>query len=160
MLKSVNLPLYNDFLKIFVECEIVNWQAKHFWEKIKFNQNYRTNEDKRLMYVGLKILLKCEYLEVDVNKSSKRAFSYNETPRLNELRDRYKKKKLEPIFSIKRAKFLNEIDDKENNIKFIESLILDDKTLEKYFINYREKLKNDIRNINSNIKLMDEILNK
>jgi len=160
MSKSVNLPLYNDFLKIFIEYEIVNWQAKHFWEKMKLNQHYRTKEDKRLMYVGLKVLLKCEYLEVDMNQSSKRAFSYNETYRLNELRDRHKKQKLEPIFSIKRTKFLNEIDDKENNIKFIESLLSDDKTLEKYFINHKKKLNNDIRNINSNIKLMDEILNK
>ncbi|GAB01501.1 hypothetical protein [Acinetobacter sp. NBRC 100985] len=129
MSKSVNLPLYNDFLKIFIEYEIVNWQAKHFWEKMKLNQHYRTKEDKRLMYVGLKILLKCEYLKVDVDQSSKKAFSYNETHRLNELRDKHKKQKLESIFSIKRAEFLNEIDDKENNIKFIESLLSDDKTL-------------------------------
>ena len=32
------------------------------------------------------------------------------------------------------------------------------KTLEKYFINHKEKLKNEIKNINSNIRLMDEIL--
>lgn len=51
------------------------------------------------------------------------------------------KKILESIFSIKRAEFLNEIDDKENNIKFIESLLSDDKTLKKYFINNKEKLK-------------------
>lgn len=159
MSKSVNLPLYNDFLKIFIEYEIVNWQAKHFWEKMKLNQHYRTKEDKRLMYVGLKILLKCEYLKVDVDQSSKKAFSYNETHRLNELRDKHKKQKLESIFSIKRAEFLNEIDDKENNIKFIESLLSDDKTLKKYFINHKEKLKKDIKNIKSNIRFMDEIMN-
>lgn len=34
MQKSVNLPLYDDFLKIFIDNEIINWQAKHFWEKM------------------------------------------------------------------------------------------------------------------------------
>jgi len=56
--------------------------------------------------------------------------------------------------------FFDEIKDKENNIKFLDSLLLEDKTLEKYFINCKEKLENEIKNINSNIRLMDDILNK
>ena len=159
MSKSVNLPLYDEFLKIFINHEIINWQAKHFWEKMGLNQRYRAKRCKRLMYVGLRVLLRCKYLEIDVTKSSKKAFSYKETPRLNELRDRYKKQKLEAIFSIKKSEFLNQIKDKENNIEFIESLLSDDKTLEKYFINHKEKLETDIKNIKSNIKLMDSIMN-
>ena len=53
------------------------------------------------MYAGLKVLLECKYLEVDDKKSTKTSFSYNETPRLNELRDQYKKQKLERFFNIK-----------------------------------------------------------
>ena len=158
MPKSVNLPLYDDFLKIFIDNEIINWQAKHFWEKMGLNQRYRTKRCKRLMYVGLRVLLRCKYLEIDVSKSSKKAFSYIETPRLNELRDSYKKQKLEAIFSIKKFEFINQIKDKENNIKFIESLLSDDKTLEQYFINHKEKLETDIKNIKSNIKLMDNLM--
>ena len=87
MSKLVNLPLYDEFLKIFIDHEILNWQAKHFWEKMGLNQRYRAKRCKRLMYVGLRVLLRCKYLEIDVSKSSKKAFSYIETPRLNELRD-------------------------------------------------------------------------
>ena len=158
MSKLVNLPLYDEFLKIFIDHEILNWQAKHFWEKMGLNQRYRAKRCKRLMYVGLRVLLRCKYLEIDVSKSSKKAFSYKETPRLNELRDRYKKQKLEAIFSIKKSEFLNQIKDKENNIEFIESLLSDDKTLEKYFINHKEKLETDIKNIKSNIELMNNIM--
>lgn len=158
MSKSVTLPLYDEFLKIFINHKIKNWQAKHFWEKMGLNQHYRAKRCKRLMYVGLRVLLRCKYLEIDVTKSSKKAFSYKETPRLNELRDKYKKQKLEAIFSIKKSEFLNQIKDKENNIEFIESLLSDDKTLEKYFINYKEKLETDIKNIKSNINFMDNVM--
>ena len=158
MSKSVNLPLYDDFLKIFMDNEIINWQAKHFWEKMVLNQRYRAKRCKQLMYVGLKVLLKCQYLEVDANKSTKKAFSYNETPRLNELRNQYKKQKLENVFLIKEAEFINKIKDKENNLKFIESLLLNDKTLEKHLINHKEKLENEIKNMHSNIRLMKDIM--
>lgn len=73
MSKSVNLPLYEDFLKIFIDNEIINWQAKHFWGKMGLNQRYRTKHSKQLMYVGLRVLLKCQYLEVDANKSTKKS---------------------------------------------------------------------------------------
>ena len=159
MSKSVNLPLYDDFLKIFIDNEIINWQAKHFWEKMGLNQRYRAKRCKQLMYVGLKVLLKCQYLEVDANKSTKKAFSYNETPRLNELRNQYKKQKLKNAFLLKETEFINKIKDKENNLMFMESLLLDDKTLEKYLINHKEKLENEIKNMHSNIRLMKDIIN-
>ena len=50
------------------------------------------------------------------------------------------------------------INDKENNIKFLESFLSDDETLEKYFINHKEKLEIEIKNIKSNIKLMDNMM--
>ena len=158
MPKSVNLPLYDDFLKIFIDNEIINWQAKHCWEKIGLNQRYRAKRCKQLMYIGLRVLLKCQYLEVDANRSTKKAFSYNETPRLNELRNQYKKQKLKNAFLLKETEFINKIKDKENNLTFIESLLLDDKTLEKYLINHKEKLENEIKNMHSNIRLMKDIM--
>ena len=158
MPKSVNLPLYDDFLKIFIDNEIINWQAKHFWEKMGLNQRDRAKHCKQLMYIGLRVLLKCQYLEVDANKSTKKAFSYNETPRLNELRNQYKKQKLKNAFLLKETEFINKIKDKENNLTFIESLLLDDKTLEKHLINHKEKLENEIKNMHSNIRLMKDIM--
>ena len=61
---------------------------------------------------------------------------------------------------IKETEFINQINDKKNNLTFIESLLSDDKTLEKYLINYKEQLKNDIKNKKTNIRLMDEIISK
>lgn len=158
MTKSITLPLYDDFLKIFIDNEIINWQAKHFWEKMGLKQHYRAEHCKRLMYVGLRVLLRCKYLEIDEVKSSKKSFIYKETPKLDELRDKYIKRKLEAIFEVKKNDFLNQIQNKENNIKFIESILLEDETLEKYFINHKEKLEHDIKNIKSNIKFMDSIM--
>lgn len=158
MKKTVNLPLYEEFLEIFDNHEIKNWQAKHFWEKMGLNQHYRAKRCKHLMYVGLRVLLRCNCLEVDKSKSTKKAFSYTETPRLNELRNKNKKQKLEHVFSIKKSEFIDQIKDKENNIEFLNQLLSNDKTLEKYFIIHKEKIENDIKNIKSNIKLMDNIM--
>lgn len=159
MRKTVNLPLYDEFMDIFTNYEIENWQAKHFWEKMKINQSHKAEPHRRLMYIGLKILVRFKYLEVDIHQSTKRAFSYKELPRLDELRDKHKKQKLERIFSTKKNEFLGQIKDKENNIDFIQAILADDKSLEKYFIIHQQKLENDIKSINSNIKFMEEVLN-
>ena len=160
MKRPVHLPLYYEFLELFDNYEVQNWQAKQFWEKLNISQHNRNKKSKQLMYCGLKVLMQLKYLEIDHEKSKKRVFSYTETPRMNELRNRTKKHRLEKTFSKKKIEFFDQIKDKENNIEFLESLLSEDKTLEKYFINYKEKLENEIKNINSNIRLMDEILNK
>lgn len=160
MKRPVHLPLYHEFLELFDNYEIQNWEAKQFWEKLNISQNNRNEKSKRLMYSGLRVLMQLQYLEVNPSISKKNIFSYTETPRMNELRNRTKKQKLEEIFSKKKIEFLDQIKDKENNIEFLQSLLSHDKTLEKYFINHKETMENDIKNIKSNIKLMDEILSK
>lgn len=159
MKKTFKLPLYNEFLEVFANNEIHNWQAKHFWEKMGLNQRYRARRCKRLMYAGLRVLLKYNYLELDIESSKKNAFSYKETPHLNKLRELYKKQKLTELFSTKKLVLLDELQDKENIIEFINDLLLDDKSLEKYFIDHKKTLENDIKKINSNIRFMDDILN-
>src|SRR5690606_39762955 len=109
---------------------------------------------------GLKVLMYYQYLEIDPAASKKNVFSYTETPRMNELRNRTKKQKLEKIFSEKKVQFIAQIKDKENNVEFLNDLLADNESLEKYFINYKETMENDIKNIKSNIKLMDDTMNK
>ncbi|MFV5374271.1 hypothetical protein [Acinetobacter calcoaceticus] len=159
MRKTVNLPLYDQFMDIFANHEIKNWQAKHFWEKMGMNNSSRAEQHRHLMYAGLRVLVKCHYLEVDVTQSTRKTFSYKETHRLENLREKHKKQILERVFLEKKTEFLGQIKDKETNINFIQSLLADDKTLEKYFILHQQKLENDIRSINSNIKFMEDILN-
>ncbi|QDK97120.1 hypothetical protein FM020_04135 [Acinetobacter tandoii] len=159
MKKNVKLPLYDEFLEIFDNHQIKNWRARHFWEIIKLENCYNNKRYKNQMYAGLKVLLECKYLEIDEEKSTKTSFSYNETSRLNELRERHKKQKLEKIFNSKKIELSDLIKDKENNINFIKSLLEDDKTLEKYFIKHKDKIEIEIKNIQSNINLMNNILN-
>ncbi|MDC5485956.1 hypothetical protein NRA67_19490, partial [Acinetobacter baumannii] len=49
MRKIVNLPLYDEFMDIFMNHEICNWQAKNFWEKINLSQTYGSYERRRQM---------------------------------------------------------------------------------------------------------------
>lgn len=158
MEKSVNLPLYDEFMDIFENHEVKNWQAKHFWLKMRVSKSSNAARFKRAMYSGIRVLVECKYLEVDLIHSTKKTFSYTETQRLNVLRNNYKKYKLESIFLEKKAELLDQINDKENNIEFLDSLLLGDETLEKYLINHKEKLMIEIKKINSNIKLMDNIM--
>ena len=158
MKRSIHLPMYYEFLELFDNYEIQNWEAKQFWEKLNISQNNRNEKSKRLMYSGLRVLMQLKYLEVNPLTSKKNIFSYTETPRMNELRKRTKKQKLEEIFSKKKTEFLDQIKDKENNIEFLQSLLSDDKTLEKHLINHKEKLENDIKNMHSNIRLMKDIM--
>jgi hypothetical protein len=160
MKNSVNLPLYNEFLELFDNHKILNWKAENFWEVIKLNQPNPTRKYKRQMYEGLKVLLECQYLEIDTIRSRKKAFIYSETSRLEELRSRHKNAHLEKIFSCKKASLLNDIEELESNITFINNLVSDDQTLEKYFIEIKDLLEKDIRKFKSNIKLMDGILGK
>ncbi|WP_447506080.1 hypothetical protein [Acinetobacter pittii] len=159
MRKTVNLPLYDEFMDIFANHEIKNWQAKHFWKKMGMDHSSKAEQHRRLMYAGLRVLVKCHYLEVDASQSKRRAFSYNETHRLDILREKHRKQILERVFLAKKTEFLGQIKDKETNINFIQTLLSNDKTLEKYFIAHQQKLENDIRSINSNIKFMEDVLN-
>ncbi|HGF3685714.1 TPA: hypothetical protein ACF344_001450, partial [Acinetobacter nosocomialis] len=109
MKRSVHLPLYHEFLELFDNHEIQNWQAKQFWEKLNISQHNRTEKTKRLMYSGLRVLMQLQYLEVDPLTSKKNIFSYTETPRMNELRSRTKIQSLKETFSKKKTEFINQI---------------------------------------------------
>lgn len=111
------------------------------------------------MYAGLKVLLRCQYLKIDTDQSSKQLFMYSETPRLEELRKKYRYEKLDKIFSTKKILFINEVEEKEANINFINDLLSNDNSLERYFIEVKEILEKDIKKLKSNIKLMDRIIN-
>ena len=97
MKRPVHLPLYHEFLELFDNYEIQNWEAKQFWEKLNISQNNRNEKSKRLMYSGLRVLMQLQYLEVNPS-ISKNIFSYTETPRMNELRNRTKKQNWKRFF--------------------------------------------------------------
>lgn len=145
-------------MEIFDNNEILNWKAKDFWVAMKFDQCYDIKKMRRQMYASLKILLICEYLKIDTSRSTKKIFIYSETPRLQELRNKYKNEKLTKVFLANKKSLLDEIEEKEANINFINNLLSTDKSLEKYFIEAKEKLEKEIKNFKAHIKLMEDII--
>ncbi len=83
-------------------------------------------------------------MEVSPTTSSKKCFRYKETPRLNNLRNQYKKQKLQDIFMSKKSDLLIELEEKENNIEFLNTLLSNDATLEKYFITHKHEIEKNI----------------
>src|SRR5690606_38511519 len=158
MQKVFSLPLYNDFMKVFDNNRIISWRAKNFWNAMEINPCFDKNKIRRQMYAGLKILVICEYLKIDTSRSSKKVFVYSETERLEELRNKYKNEKLNVIFSDKKKALLDEIEEKEANINFINNLLSADKSLERYFIEIKEILEKGIKKFKAHIKLMDDII--
>ena len=55
MARNTHLPLYDDFLDLFINHEVNNWQAKDFWEKMLTSRPNMPKTAKRRMYSGLKI---------------------------------------------------------------------------------------------------------
>lgn len=145
-------------MEIFDNNEILNWKAKDFWVAMKFEQCCDIHKMRRQMYASLKILLICEYLKIDTSRSTKKIFIYSETPRLQELRNKYKNEKLTKVFSANKKSLLDEIEEKEANINFINNLLSTDNSLDKYFIEVKEKLEKDIKNFKAHIKLMEDII--
>lgn len=120
------LPLFDEFMEIFENCEILNWEAKHFWGKIKSNAPSKTLEDRNKMYKALSILVNIGYLEVNKDSSTK-LHRYIETKLLKKLRCDLKSKKLVSYFSKKKTELLFLIDIKKDNINFLNSLCRENK---------------------------------
>ena len=55
MARNTHLPLYDDFLDLFINHEVNNWQAKDFWEKMLTSRPNMPKTAKRRMYSGLTI---------------------------------------------------------------------------------------------------------
>lgn len=158
MKRPIHLPLTYEFFELFDNYEIKNWQAKQFWKNLNISSDEKNKNTKSLMYSGLKILTKIGFLEVNYEISKRNSFSYTETVPLSEFRNQRKKEKLEIFFSKKKSECIYQIEDKKNNIAFLESLLSEDKILNQYFLKYQNDLKNDVEKIKSNLKLMERIL--
>lgn len=156
-MNPVTLPLFDEFMEIFEKCEILNWEAKHFWGKIKSNAPSKTLEDRNKMYKGLSILVNIGYLEVNKNDSSTKLHRYIETKLLKELRSDLKNKKLVSCFSKKKTELLFLIDIKKDNINFLNSLCRENKELEYILNDYILEIEFEIGKTELNIKLMESI---
>lgn len=152
------LPFYNEFAEIFENHDIINWQAKDFWEKIGLQEAYDAKNRRKMLYKGLRILVKTKYLRIDPAKSTKQCFSYVQTEHLVHLKKSMRVSILEQAFEQKKAELLKEQSDKRRSAFFINNLMIENYYLRKYLTAMSEDLDRDIQIINSNLQLMKMIL--
>ncbi len=152
------LPFYKEFADIFEKHEIINWQAKDFWEKIGLQQSYDAKNRRKMLYKGLRILVKANYLRVDPAKSTKQCFSYVETEHLIHLKKSMRISILTQAFEQKKAELLKQQREKRSSLFFLGDLMIENPNLRKYLTPMTEDLDRDIKIIDSNLQLMKMIL--
>lgn len=152
------LPFYKEFAEIFEKHDIINWQAKDFWEKIGLQEAYDAKNRRKMLYKGLRILVKTNYLRIDPAKSTKQCFSYVETEYLVDLKKSMRVSILAQAFEQKKDELLKEQSDKRRSAFFINNLMIENYHLRKYLTPMSEDLDRDIQIINSNLQLMKMIL--
>ncbi len=158
MAKPTPLPFYDEFMTIFKNHNISNWEAKDF-VKLIMGSNVKINKKNQFeIYKALKILVRYKYLSIDPSQSTQNRFSYCETELMNELRVSPILNKLGQIFELKELELLKQIQEKEHNISFIKSLCEDNPEVTDFLNKKIEKLNDEISLIKSNISLMENIL--
>lgn len=158
----INAPLnfYKELARIFENHEIINWEAKDFWNKLALEEHPNAVKFRRIMYSNLRALLREKYLMIDQTKSKKNRLSYSQTEHLIEFKQKLKAKRIKNAFDEKKVQLLLDVKEKRNNMFFLLHLIDEDNNLEKYLSKFSDDLIQEIDAINSNIKLMEMILNQ
>lgn len=157
MAKTI-LPFYKEFAEIFEKHDIINWQAKDFWGKIGLQESYDAKNRRKMLYKGLRILVRDEYLRIDPAKSNKQCFSYVQTAHLVHLKKAMRAAILVHAFEQKKAELLKQEREKRSSMFFLENLMIENYHLRKYLTQISEDLDRDIKIINSNLQLMKMIL--
>lgn len=152
------LPFYKEFADIFEKHEIINWRAKDFWEKLGLQQSYDAENRRRMLYKGLRLLVKANYLRVDPAKSTKHCLSYVETEDLIHLKESMRISILTQAFEQKKADLLKQQREKRRSEFFLGDLMIEHPHLRKYLTPITEDLDRDIKIIDSNLQLMKMIL--
>lgn len=116
------LPLAKEFEKIFLENEIFEWEAKHFWQKIDQTALVNPAYQKSFMYSGLKILRTRGYLVSQPTFNNKQLFLYTETKKLKELKKMTKNLDLKTVFYEERLNLIKNLDIYNNQILIISEL--------------------------------------
>ena len=73
---------YNQFFQVFDNNQILNWRANDFVYKTLGENKSSCEKEKRLIYKGLAILVKCKYLKLEKGIDNKKVYFYSETIKL------------------------------------------------------------------------------
>ena len=150
-----------EFEKIFLDNEVFEWEAKHFWQKIDQTVLVNPAYQKSHMYSGLKILSIRGYLIFSPAFNNKRLFLYTETSKLKELRNSRKDLALKFIFFKEKISLINNLESYDFQISFVSKIIpkyshlnIELKELKNKLILNRKKCEEEINKIDYFIKSM------
>lgn len=143
-----NLPLGEEFLEILNLCEIVDWEAKHFWSIID-TPGLAYHERKKLRsqtYTNLHLLRKHGYLAVERASYKKKLFLYSQTEKLKNIKKTSVKKVDKKHILVSLTEELNlKITELASQIEYAAELLVSLPELEKEILNFRNSLEHQLK---------------
>lgn len=157
---SSYLPLGLEFLSIFEKNKIVDWQAKHFWEKMPFDGEYNKNIFKAKMYRGLNILVQHKYLEKRKSLNNKNVYLYTGTSNIEYLINYQYNKEIQiqldkQVFDIK-----SNIKIHEYKLNYVNELISEKILAERHVSKYKKELHKQLFELNLKLDVIHSIIDQ
>lgn len=159
-MKTSNLPLGSQFFSILEENQIVDWEAKHFWEKMQKNSHDNKNSTKVMLYRGLEILVINKYLEKRKSPNNKRVHLYTGTSRIEYFINYQYNKELHRHLDQKIYDLNQGINNYECRLNFINELTMENSILEKYVSKYTAELNNQINELQLKLDVINSIIDQ
>ncbi|GAA5558340.1 hypothetical protein Asch01_03096 [Acinetobacter schindleri] len=141
------LPLGEEFLEILNFCEIVDWEAKDFWNMLE-TSGLVYHERKKLRtqtYASLQLLRKHGYLTVESAAYRKQLFLYSQTEKLINMRKTPAKKNKVTILVSYKEELQLKTNELISQIEYSAELLVSLPELEKEIINFRNSLEHQLK---------------
>lgn len=155
-----HLPLGLEFLSIFEQNQVVDWQAKHFWEKMPFDGEHNKNIFKAKMYRGLNILVQLKYLEKRKSLNNKNVYLYTGTSNIEYLLNYQYNKEIHIQLDKKVLEIQNDILIHECKLNYINELIAEKILAERYVSKYQKELYKQLRELNLKLEVIHSLINQ
>lgn len=149
--------LADDFFDIIENNEIINWETKDFWKKIDHSQYKDEQNLQQQIYKLISLLAKNSCFDVKRSEKNKRLKIYTENKKLKRIRNLVIQDKLNEVLEEKYNSTLEEINLKENELKFILSLLEENPSFKSILDNHHTKYKNELYILKSKINVMTDI---
>lgn len=157
---SSHLPLGLEFLSIFENHQVVDWQAKHFWEKMPFDDEYNKNILKAKMYRGLSILVQHKYLKKRKSSNNKNVYLYTGTSNIEYLINYQYNKEIQIQLDRKIYEIQNDILNNKCKLNYINELVAEKFLAERHVSKYKKELHKQLFELNLKLEVIHSILNQ
>ena len=157
---SSHLPLGLEFLSIFEKNKIVDWQAKHFWEKMPFDDEYNKNILKAKMYRGLNILVQHQYLKKRKALNNRNVYLYTGTSNIEYLINYQYNKELKIQLDQKVFDIKSNIKIHEYKLNYINELVSEKVLAERHVSKYKKELYKQLSELYLKLEVIHSIINQ